>query len=264
MYNTIIFSASKHIAYNFKPLFLKDFSDLKKIISQEFYISTCQFRNFHRKKENVLSIENCFILDFDICLSIWKFIESIKDFKFFIHTTKSHQKEKNGIMCDRFRMYFFCKHLRISLHEYEILLKHLCSILNSDIQASNIAMPFHGYKDALFYENENGILWDAEAYAKKNNIFNIASVKTYTSKNHKYDKNHFLNKEFWNRMFKPQEIYDGNRNASFARILLWARDTGCDSFEAEKIMNWLNSEISNPLSHKEIYALLKSKFKDRL
>lgn len=82
------------------------FEQLHIMISSD-YRQYSPFRFIGRKKvsENWNnSQQNLLILDIDDGLTIIEAKETFKDYKYLIATTKSHQKEKSGKVCDRFRV----------------------------------------------------------------------------------------------------------------------------------------------------------------
>lgn len=56
-----------------------------------------------RKSENFLFSDYC-VLDFDSSMQLLEAYDAFKDYQCFIATTMSHQKRKNGHICDRFRV----------------------------------------------------------------------------------------------------------------------------------------------------------------
>lgn len=253
-----IFSISEHIAYSFMPHDLT-IDRLKDAIRKELNISSCTFKNFHKSKENWMEAGECLIFDFDYCNDMNVIIDQLKDFTYLIHTTKNHKKYKDGVLADRFRLYLFCKKVTLKRDDYEDLLLSLCRDFNSDLHGAVCSLAFKGFKDCLFYEN-TGEVFDWENYFEVNKNF-IKQEKPQTKKEFNNDIKSFMDETKWKVMFSPQNITSGNRNASFARILLWSRDKGCDRYEAEKILMWVNGQISEPLPSKEISQLIRSKYK---
>lgn len=98
---------------NFKPIDVKNFNQLCSIICDEsnkaYSFST--YKDNYRNKKNFLSMR-CLGLDIDNDkngqqLSLDEAKEVFKDYKCVIATTRSHQKEKNGLTVDRFRVILF-------------------------------------------------------------------------------------------------------------------------------------------------------------
>lgn len=98
---------------NFKPIEVKTFDKLLKIICSDkikaYSFST--YKNNYRNKQNFLNMR-CIGLDIDNDksskqLSLEEAKVIFKDYKHVIATTRSHQKEKNGLIVDRFRVVLF-------------------------------------------------------------------------------------------------------------------------------------------------------------
>lgn len=255
------FSISNHIAYGFKPYEI-DFERLKKALLSEHFISQGIFKNYHKTKENWIGAGDCFIFDFDYQVQMKSLQESLKNFKYLIHTTKSHNKLKNGILGQRFRLYLPSKEVTLKTQdEFEYLMKDLTELYWADPSGASCAHAFRGYSGAEFFEND-GKLFDWEkVWNVIKEIKQKEPVKQVRQTSQESGKKDFMNREFWPVMFKPQEIGQGGRNNDFARIMLWAIDEGCDKFKCEEILMWLNSQISEPLPKKEIDAMLKGKFR---
>lgn len=84
---------------------ITDVQNIKKAITSYRY-SLGTFKDNQRCKENF--IEASMIgLDFDDGMSIEAAQIAFKQYKHLIAPTKSHQKEKNGVVCDRFRVILF-------------------------------------------------------------------------------------------------------------------------------------------------------------
>jgi len=87
---------------NFTPVFVETDKALEDVIKTKTY-SLGTFRNDHRTNENFERAE-LIGLDFDDSLSLVDAQNLFKDQWHIIGTTRNHQKEKNGITCDRFRV----------------------------------------------------------------------------------------------------------------------------------------------------------------
>lgn len=92
-----------------QPLYnntLVNFKDLHKIVASDYrQYSPFVFNENTKKSENWCNdFQQLLILDIDDGLSILEAKERFKEYKYLICTTKSHQVEKKGIKCDRFRV----------------------------------------------------------------------------------------------------------------------------------------------------------------
>jgi hypothetical protein len=79
--------------------------DLAAILSSECW-SPGYFSERKRLIRNLIGI-NLLVLDVDAGCSLADACETFKPYKHIIATSRSHQKEKNGVVCDRFRVVLF-------------------------------------------------------------------------------------------------------------------------------------------------------------
>lgn len=80
-------------------------NDLAKLATSETY-SLSTFNKNHRTTENFQQTE-AIGLDFDEGMTIDQAVKEFTDYKHLILPTKSHRKEKNGVVADRFRVILF-------------------------------------------------------------------------------------------------------------------------------------------------------------
>lgn len=83
-----------------------EFSKLIDIVKSDYrQYSPFIFKNNTKKGENWSNEkQNILILDVDDGLTIQEAMSKFKDFTYLIATTKSHQVDKKGLKCDRFRI----------------------------------------------------------------------------------------------------------------------------------------------------------------
>lgn len=82
-----------------------DFIDLKEIVLSGYNYVACKLKDEIRKDDNFDGCVDVLILDIDNDCSIEQAKQIFKDYEYFIITTKSHQKSKNDLVCDRFRVF---------------------------------------------------------------------------------------------------------------------------------------------------------------
>lgn len=80
-------------------------SDLQSLILSKPY-SLGVYKNDHRNKDNFLRTD-AIGLDFDQGMTIEDAVETFKEYQHIVAPTKSHRIEKNGVVCDRFRVILF-------------------------------------------------------------------------------------------------------------------------------------------------------------
>lgn len=96
---------AKHYAAGFKPAFVSDMHRIAKCITKYVW-SPCLWEDGRRTQKNFKGAKFC-VLDFDDGeMSLEEAKKIFCDCIHLIGTTKSHQKEKNNQICDRFRVLF--------------------------------------------------------------------------------------------------------------------------------------------------------------
>lgn len=115
---------SKHYGYGFKTADVVDMKRIAKCMTKYVW-SPCIWKDGRRSQQNFIAARFC-VLDFDdgeMTLAEAKNI--FCDCVHIIGTTKSHQKVKNNIVCDRFRVLFVFAHpiedlrlYRWNMHKY--------------------------------------------------------------------------------------------------------------------------------------------------
>ena len=82
-----------------------EFGDLENIVKSGFHYVACKLKNEVRNDNNFDGFVDVLILDIDENCTIVQAKKIFSKFEFFLITTKSHQKLKNDIICDRFRLF---------------------------------------------------------------------------------------------------------------------------------------------------------------
>lgn len=83
-----------------------EFEDIAEKVKSGFCYSACKFKDNYRKDDNYLGCEDVLILDIDDICTIEQAKIIFKNYKFWIITSRNHQKLKNDKVCDRFRIFF--------------------------------------------------------------------------------------------------------------------------------------------------------------
>ena len=79
-----------------------DFNSLHIVTANDNY-SPYTFKNSYRVKENS-NPTNLIVFDIDYGMELKKAVELCKHFKSLIVTTRNHQQDKKGLICDRYRI----------------------------------------------------------------------------------------------------------------------------------------------------------------
>jgi hypothetical protein len=79
------------------------------MVMSGFAYAAGKFKDGHRKNDNWLGCEDVLILDIDDGCSFAQACTIFDKYEHFIITSRSHQKEKNMVVCDRFRIFIHLK-----------------------------------------------------------------------------------------------------------------------------------------------------------
>jgi len=82
-----------------------EFEDIPEMITSGFAYASAKFKNNHRLDENYEGEEDVLILDIDEAVTLDQAKILFSKYTNFIITSKSHQIEKNNIVCDRYRVF---------------------------------------------------------------------------------------------------------------------------------------------------------------
>lgn len=139
------------------------FEQLHRMVSSDYrQYSPFLFKDGTKKSENWNNEnQNILILDIDDGLTIDKAKEIFKGFKYFICTTKSHQKEKKGLVCDRFRIILPIVNNPIG-DDYFSYMRNLEKMFSFiDVQVNTKTGAFLGFAKCEYWYN-NGDLFDMD------------------------------------------------------------------------------------------------------
>lgn len=146
------------------PLYKKitiPFENLHRLTTSDFrQYSSFNFLKGKKKSENWSNEgQNILILDIDDGLTIEEAKIKFSKYKYFLCTTKSHQVEKKGLKCDRFRIILKAKNVphNDSYFDYMEQLEKLYPFIDKQVNCKIGA--FLGYSKAIYFYND-GIEFD--------------------------------------------------------------------------------------------------------
>ena len=132
------------------------------------------FKDGKRKKTNYLESE-IIALDFDSGLSLDNAINEFEAYKHIIGTSRNHQKEKNGVKTDRFRVILFLSDICKNTQKYEEHLKKMLEVYPDADQACKDASRFFYPCTTIVSTNRNGALIELSDSKVSKNIQKIES-----------------------------------------------------------------------------------------
>lgn len=277
----INFSCSKHITENYKS-FNGTLEDLSEVVKSDLNYTPFVFENGYRKESNsILNLCNSIMLDFDDGLAVDKAMTIFDNYYYLIATTKSHQKDKNGKICDRFRIIFpLSKSIDLTIEEYKSIMSLLVIKYGNDKSCKDIARFYYGYKNSEVFINFNGKDFLNIDSLKKEAILYFKLKKELEEpkqqniiKNYNYTTNSNLceNKRDWFYKYShTQYMLDyfkfntrfsaGGRNTYLFSVARHFQEEGCDPDFIKYELEWINSQgdgISEREIQQTIYRSLK-------
>ena len=242
----LIISYSNHMAYNYlsEPI---SFSNLMQLCQMEdmhwinHYLVHGDKGDGHRDNDNIISGFNTIVIDVDEGTSLEEVKVLMKDYTYFIHTTKRHTDETN-----RFRLVMPIQyHLKLDENEFKEFMNSVYEWLPFEVDCqTNQRSRKWASNPGITFSNEGEIL-DPLAFIPK------------TTKNDEYKKTitDLGNLDNLERWF-AQRMGTGNRNNQLLKFALLLADTGLDYQNIlEKVLTF-NSKLDNSLPEIEIHSTI--------
>ena len=242
----LIISYSNHMAYNYlsEPI---SFSNLMQLCQMEdmhwvnHYLVHGDKGDGHRDNDNIISGFNTIVIDVDEGASLEEVKVLMKDYTYFIHTTKRHTDETN-----RFRLIMPIQyHLKLDENEFKEFMNSVYEWLPFEVDSqTNQRSRKWASNPGITFSNEGEIL-DPLAFIPK------------TTKNDEYKKTitDLGNLDNLERWF-AQRMGTGNRNNQLLKFALLLADTGLDYQNIlEKVLTF-NSKLDNSLPEIEIHSTI--------
>jgi hypothetical protein len=255
-------SASLFMNDNYK-VYDADIEMLSRIVSSKCHYSNIVWATGKRLSANYQPQSDCIILDYDEVVTIEQALEWFKDYEKMICTTKSHQIEKNGIVCDRFRVIIPTDSvIDLDRNGFVVLMKYLTQRLGADQQATDAGRKYLASEGCKIITT-GGKRLDWKYYYGFALSKERERKERFEANRKKYDDNSntILNPETWLRAFKPETIGTGERNSRLAKIAFWLKDKGASCDLVLSALQFVNNNISIPLKDREIEYIAKTKFR---
>lgn len=244
----LIASYSGHVAYNYlsEPI---SFSNLQALCQMDdmHWINHALIKGAdgdgHRDGSNILPGFNIIVIDVDEGTSLDEVRVLMKDYTYFIHTTKRHQTEGYG---DRFRLIMPINyHLKLDENEFREFMNNVYEWLpfKVDEQTSQRCRKWATHQGITF-SNEGEIL-DALAFIPK-------TSKNDELKKTMVDLGNLDNLERW----FAQRMGNGNRNNQLLKFAMMLADTGLDyQGILDKVLGF-NAKLDSGLPEIEIHSTI--------
>lgn len=232
-----------------------------KIINADFRYSAGSFRNDYINDANYLQEQNLFIIDIDNDLTLEDAKNLFSGMTYLIATTRTHQKEKKGITCDRFRIILpTMSTFHLSPAVYSDMYMNVINSLGieeADTQCRNASRWYYGNQDGEYWYNE-GELLDIRTFIPDSSEHKEASSSVNKYDTSTYDAPASVRVDAALRWFLANTS-KGNRNKNI--FLLGALLKDSQKIAEPDWAGWLqraNSCLAQPLSESDMKTTINS------
>ncbi len=235
------------------------FDKVAEMVRTAGQYSAASFRDEYRDAKHVLPGVELMILDYDDGLTVADALALFSRYIGFIATTKSHRKEKNGVVCDRFRVIIPTKSpITLGTEDYSAMMKEV--IINHygpDRLCCNIARMYYGYPGAEVFSLDGCRLFDWEPFYQSAQDYDRQRRQQQHRRSAKQPSGDRAAVEF-NRYienFMRKNFVPGARNGMLFRLARWLRDEGID--DVARVVTEQNSLSGCPLPDDEVNEVLR-------
>ena len=265
----INFSYSNHLSEGFVGYTVQSLEEFGEVLKTEMNYSPFIYdKNYRLEINSILEECNTIMLDFDDGLTIEEAKELFKDYMHIIATTKSHQKEKNNHVCDRFRLILpLEKPLNTTIDEYKETMAFIILKYGNDKACKDIARFYYGFKYSEVIINKTKHFFDYDVVQKQAKLyFKIQKDKEKQSHAitpiYKPTYNNDISKiDYLRSILYTDKLLDvlkfherfgaGGRNTYLFSCAKYLQDEGLSGEEVRSAILWLNSR-GDGLKEKEI------------
>ncbi len=253
----ITISISKDITKGFKPKVVPFDIIHEVVMNNEFKYSAGTFKDGYRNKDNYEKKQNLVIIDIDDGMKLETAKIMFSNYKCFMATTKSHQKDKHGLVCDRFRIIFITdRTIKLDSETYGRFMANVYDSLGVPADQS--------CKDSSrFYYGAEGEYW----YSEGEKLLEISDLIPDTTKSKEREvmlSSSGIGSTAGIERIILEEAINGNRNNAVLKYALFIADSGY-SFEdtKEKVLSF-NDKLVESVNVKEleqtVFKTLKKKY----
>ncbi len=225
-----------------------------KSFCMSHFVESARAPEGHRKKDNFIQGQNMIAFDIDEGLSLADAKDILKEYIWLIYTTKSHQKEKNGIICDRFRIILPTKtNFFVTVEQHKELYENLSKVLNIptyDVATRNVSRLWYTNPKAEVSTNKNGELLDIKCCIPETEKANkiLPAIE-----NLDIDE---ADRRIGGMMkFVLINTSTGNRNAMMYRLAKFVQEMGGD---VNDVVHRTNAMTNDPLPETEVQTIIKN------
>ncbi len=133
-----------------------EFNDLEDMTTSGCAYCACKLKDDYRLDDNFDGNVDVLVIDIDKVCTVEQAKHIFKRYEFYLITTRSHQRMKNDVVCDRFRLFFrLDKTIQDREHIESIYEKFIESYPFIDTSCRNVSRFFYASpSDAIIFHNE--------------------------------------------------------------------------------------------------------------
>ncbi len=207
----------------------------------------------HRKDENAVEGQNMLAFDIDEGMTIDEATAKLDKYTYILYTTKSHRKDKGGVVCDRFRVLMPTKQkFFVDAEAHKQLYENVSELIGFQVydkSTRNISRFWFTNKGAEVMTN------DGENIDVSTMMPETEAEKVFSQRLEQVDErfNDASVRGIYKWFFANTD--SGNRNDHIFRLGCYVRDLGEDS---DYHIDYVNAMLDNPLPEGEISNIRKS------
>ncbi len=235
------------------------FEDVADVLGMDGRYSNFIFNGDYRLSDNYQkNVSNCIILDFDDGFIREEFAKR-SSFAYATGTTKSHNKDKNGFTCERFRV-IIPTETAVDLDQVgfsRLMQEIFMEYPEADTSCKDTARAYSGYVGADV-DIHYGEYFDWEPYYNKS--VKREELRQWQNRQRLKPMDYEFTQDdtFKAMRSKFSKIYTaGNRNSAMADIILWCKKENIDYSTIENFVSELVLSSSDPLDDREMNQMFK-------
>ena len=233
------------------------FDTIAEMVRTAGQYSAASFRDEYRDAAHVLPGAELMILDYDDGLTVADALALFSRYIGFIATTRNHRKEKNGVVCDRFRVIQPTRTpIMLDAENFRMMMKEVINHYGPDRQCCNISRMYYGYPGAEVTTLDGRQLFDWEPFyqSAQDQERQRRQQQQRFRPHHSEDlKAVVLDKAI--QAFMRKNFVTGARNYTLFRLARWLHDEGVDDVAGRVAA--LNSQSRCPLPDDEVKKIIK-------
>lgn len=258
----VTISISKDITENFKKLKVP-FKKIMDLVRSDFNYSAGTFLNNYRNKDNYENYQDLMIFDIDDGKTIIEAKKLFEPYSYILATTKSHQVNKNGLICDRYRIILpLEKCMTVTSIEYgEIMTEIMKDYDFIDKACKDSSRFYYPFKDSEVFYHDGFMDFDWIPYFQKSlqvrkerEIETERLKKFYESINKRKEIDYGFTTEridYIRKIMFTDKILEllhfekfsaGGRNNYLYALCRYFQNVGLENEEIKKAVIWFNSK----------------------